>query len=198
MARLEEAAPENPYQFRVTLARDGMVNAFAAPGGYVVVFSGLLEKSETPEELAGVLAHEMQHVIQQHSTRAIIGQMGGRAVLSMFTGDAGSGSMMMESAAMLVDLHYARAAEEAADTAGLETLHQAKIDPKAMADFFRIIQEEELNLPDSVQYLSTHPDTAARIERLQELAGEEPVDAEPLLAGVDWKVLRKACSSAPE
>lgn len=198
VARLEAAAPANPYRFRVAIARDDMVNAFAAPGGQIIVFNGLVKRTETPEELAGVLAHEMQHVIQQHSTRAIISAMGGRAVLAVLTGDTGSSSMMVEGAATLVNLHYAREAEEAADSAAAETLRRADIDPIALADFFQIIQKEEGDLPDTIQYLSTHPDTDARIARLGELAAsEEPVEAQPILPGVDWKVLRRACSSPP-
>ncbi|MCP5120593.1 MAG: M48 family metalloprotease, partial [bacterium] len=81
VARLAEASSENPYEFRVAIAKDGMVNAFAAPGGYIVVFNGLVERTRSPVEPAGVRAHEMQHVIEQPSTRASIGPMGGRAAL---------------------------------------------------------------------------------------------------------------------
>nr|MBI3612912.1 M48 family metallopeptidase [Nitrospirota bacterium] len=64
--RLADAASGNPYKFEVTVVRSDIVNAFALPGGYVVVFTGLLKKAESPEEVAGVLAHELNHVLLRH------------------------------------------------------------------------------------------------------------------------------------
>ena len=61
--------PSVPYTFRVTVVDDQTVNAFAVPGGQVILLRGLLERTRTPEELAGVLAHELQHVLQRHATR---------------------------------------------------------------------------------------------------------------------------------
>lgn len=194
VGRLEATAGDQPYSFRVVVARNGMVNAFAAPGGHIVVFTGLVERSEKPEELAAVLAHEMQHVIQQHSTRALVGQMGARAVLALLTGDSGSGSMVMEGAATLVDLHYFRSDEEAADEGAIEMLRAAGIDPAALADFFTMIQEEGGDIPDAIQYLSTHPATGERIERIRVAAGEA-FEARPLLEGVNWAELRKGCGN---
>lgn len=69
IARLAASAAPQPYTFRVHIADSPMVNALAAPGGHIVLFNGILHQTRTPEELAGVLAHEMQHVLQRHSTR---------------------------------------------------------------------------------------------------------------------------------
>src|SRR5437899_1914268 len=70
--RLMEPQPISPYTVRVTVVDDGTVNAFAVPGGQVVLLRGLVERTRTPEELAGVLAHELQHVLQRHTTRLLL------------------------------------------------------------------------------------------------------------------------------
>jgi beta-barrel assembly-enhancing protease len=70
--RLVESNDVGPYVFRVTIVDDTLVNAVAAPGGYIVVFQGLLEQAEAPEVVAGVLAHEIQHVVQRHGMTAVL------------------------------------------------------------------------------------------------------------------------------
>ena len=72
LARLTGTLPHCPYHFHVTVSNQPVINAFALPGGNIVVYRGLLELTHSPEELAGVLAHEMQHVLKRHSTRRII------------------------------------------------------------------------------------------------------------------------------
>ena len=89
VARLNRAAPAHGYVFRLTILRDSTVNAFAMPAGYMVVNSGLLEIMNSPEELAGVLAHEMQHVLIRHSTRAIIREMPLQLAVTAIAGGSG-------------------------------------------------------------------------------------------------------------
>ena len=74
--RLTEAIPENPYTFEITVVKSDVVNAFALPGGYIVVFTGLMKKAESPEEVSGVLAHELNHVLQRHGLERIVKQLG--------------------------------------------------------------------------------------------------------------------------
>ena len=80
---------ESPYTFRWYLVDDPQVNALAAPGGHVVVFTGLVRATESAEELAGVLAHEMEHVLLRHSLRAIVARLGWRTILSLALGGSG-------------------------------------------------------------------------------------------------------------
>jgi Zn-dependent protease with chaperone function len=79
------AAPGSPYHVRLLVADSPVVNAFAAPGGRIVVFRGLLEKTGRPEELAGVLAHEMQHVVLRHPLEAILRQISLRALAAVLS-----------------------------------------------------------------------------------------------------------------
>jgi predicted Zn-dependent protease len=176
--RLIAATPAARYRFRVTLVDDSMVNAFAAPGGYIVVHRGLLEHTRTPEELAGVLAHELQHVLQRHGTGAVFREIPLRLVVAAATGDAGVTGHLLGAAATLGTLRYRRRDEAAADRAGMDMLRAARIAPDGMIRFFAELEREGKDLPAVVAYLSTHPRNAARLEALERQAAEpgaEPV-----------------------
>ncbi|MBH0208142.1 MAG: M48 family metallopeptidase [Nitrospira sp.] len=81
--RLAKPIPDNPYTFNITVVKSDVVNAFALPGGYIVVFTGLMKKAENAEEVAGVLAHELNHVLQRHGLERIVKQLGFVAVVSI-------------------------------------------------------------------------------------------------------------------
>ena len=87
VTRLSQAAHDSPYRIRLTVVDRPAINAFALPGGQVVVFRGLLEATETSEQLAGVLAHELQHIYKQHSTRALLEQASTSLLIAAVSGD---------------------------------------------------------------------------------------------------------------
>jgi predicted Zn-dependent protease len=188
-ARLERAAPPSPYKFRVSLSRNDMVNAFAAPGGYIVVCRGLIEHAESPEEVAGVLAHEMEHVRQRHVTGAIFRDASLAVAIGLSAGDAGS---LATLATTLGSLQFRRDDELSADSAGMASLIRAQIDPRGMIAFFRKLALSGDSLPDAASFLSTHPATSDRIETLERLA--KPASASvPLRSSSSWPTLRQAC-----
>ena len=114
------------------------INAFAAPGGQVVILRGLLEKTASPEQLAGVLAHELQHVYQRHTTRAILEQTATTFLLSAISGDLSGGlAWGLEGARTLGSLHYSRTHEREADIEGLRMMQAARLDPAAMISLLR-------------------------------------------------------------
>jgi len=196
VARLVGAAPPSPYRFRLVVAHRSEVNALAAPGGYIVVWSGLLERTRTPEELAGVLAHEIQHVLHRHTTRALIQHTSTGLLLAALTGDmTGPLAYGLESARILGQLQYSRHAEEEADWEGMKLLLAARVAPGGLLGFLDELARE--GQPRSVRaYLSTHPSTRDRIARLRELAAGAPGPAVPLLPDQDWNDIKKTCSSA--
>ncbi|HET7876346.1 MAG TPA: M48 family metallopeptidase [Methylomirabilota bacterium] len=194
VSRLTAAAPGSPYAFRVHVVNERAVNAFAAPGGYVVVFRGLLERTQTPEELAGVLAHELQHVIQRHATRAIIQHASTGLLVAALTGDVtGPLAYGLEAARVLGQLRYSREAEAEADREGLRLLLAARIDPAGMIMFFDAMKKEEGKLPEALKYLSTHPASADRVAGLRGLAAASPAPPEKLLPDTDWAEVRRLC-----
>ncbi|HEX9626351.1 MAG TPA: M48 family metallopeptidase [Acidiferrobacterales bacterium] len=180
VARLDRAAPAHPYDFRVTLVDDPTVNALAAPGGGIVVFSGLLQDTTRPEQLAGVLAHEMQHVLQRHGTKSLFRRMSNRLLLSLLVGDLGGATAtVLETAESLHGLSYSRAAETEADVRGMHMMQGARLDARGMVEFFGVLEKHDGPDPGPLGYLSTHPATRDRIARLQGLAdqsGYRPVD----------------------
>jgi predicted Zn-dependent protease len=199
LAALTAPLPRSPYTFRVVVADDPAFNALAAPGGHIVVFRGLLQKTRTPEELAGVLAHEAQHVLRRHTTRALIQHASVGLLLAALTGDA-SGAMAfgLESARTIGFLQYSRRHETEADEEGLRMVAAAGIDPAGMIAFFETLSEEAADLPGMLKYLSTHPSTAERIERLHALAANADRGPATPLPHDDWPALRDACSSRPD
>ncbi|MGH7399429.1 MAG: M48 family metallopeptidase [Candidatus Rokuibacteriota bacterium] len=194
VGRLIAAGPPSPYTMRVYVVNRPVVNALAAPGGHVVIFRGLLERTRTPEELAGVMAHELQHILRRHTTRAVIQDVGTGLLLMALIGDVtGPLAYGLQTARALGDLRYSRRAEEEADREGLRMMMAARLDPEGMIAFFENIQEEEGARPDILTYLSSHPMPVERIARLRAMSATWPGPAEPLLPHQDWSALTKRC-----
>ena len=192
--RLMEPQPISPYTVRVTVVDDGTVNAFAVPGGQVVLLRGLVERTRTPEELAGVLAHELQHVIQRHATRLLLQHASTGLVLVAVSGDiTGAMAYGIESARMLGTLRYSRHLESEADVEGLRMLLAADVDPRGMIAFFETMRAAERGAPATFRYLTSHPLAADRVEALKQLAGSHTKEFRPLLPGRDWTDVRRVC-----
>ena len=191
--RLTSQIPDNPYTFEVTVVKSDVVNAFALPGGYIVVFTGLMKKAESGEEVAGVLAHELNHVLQRHGLERIIKQLGFVAVVSIVLGNPpGLGGVMKQLGVELMTLKFGRAQETEADLTGLQLLHRAKIDPSGMITFFQRLAEKD---EGRVEWLSTHPMSSARADRLKTQLAEMPKqNPEPFT--FDWTKVR-ASQGAP-
>lgn len=195
VTKLIATVPNNPYgTIHFHIVDEPIVNAFAAPGGYVVVFRGLLEKTETPEQLAGILAHELQHIFKRHTTRAILEHTSTSLLIAAVSGDfAGAATVALDSARTLGALRYSRVHETEADTEGLKMLLTAGIDPKGMIEFFKIMDKGN---PDDVglwRYLSTHPSHEDRIQTLTHLAGSSVGQGQSLLPGLEWSAIRNVC-----
>ena len=185
--RLADAAPGNPYKFEVTVVRSDVVNAFALPGGYVVVFTGLLKKAESPEEVAGVLAHELNHVLLRHGLERIVKTAGLVAVVTIVVGDQqGLVGLAKRLGVDLLTLKFGREQETQADLQGLYLLHRAKIAPDGMIRFFeRLSESDKLQ----VEILSTHPMSAGRAERLKTEAAALSRQ-EPAPFAFDWSAVQ--------
>jgi len=157
------AAQPSPYKLKFHVADNPTVNAFAVPGGHIVVFTGLLRAADSAEEVAGVLAHEVQHVVQRHSLKALARDAGWRAIWAMAIGDIGFAS---ELAHELTGLEFSRSQELAADRAGYELLQRARIDTQGMIRFFEKLSAKDVK---GVALLSSHPLSAERKAALEAL-----------------------------
>lgn len=192
LQRLVAAAPRSPYDFTLVIARDTMINAFAAPGGFVVVNGGLLKAAETPEQFAGVLAHEIQHVVHRHTTRGILREAPLRlAIAALFGGT--SAETVASLAGSVGALSYRRADEAEADRDGLRLLQAAGIDPQGMVDFMRVLERQSGLASAIPTYLSSHPAAEDRAAELRALAAAGTLAAGPALDKAEWQRVRTRC-----
>ena len=194
VAALEPHAAVEGFTYDVHVVRSDVVNAFALPGGTIVVFTGLIEKATTPEQVAGVLAHEIAHVTLRHGLRRVARQAGVFLGLRIALGDAEG---VVAIAASLADqatmLGHSRDQEREADAEGVRMLHAAGIDPEGLAEFFQLLEEEYGSSQVLTSWLSTHPEHDERTESVRALAGElEARQYAPFAetAGLDWEAIR--------
>ena len=189
--RLKPHAKFSEMDFQVYVVQNSEVNAFALPGGQMVVYTGLIKNVESPEQLAGVLAHEMSHATLRHGLQQISQSLGVIAAIQLLVGDVGGllavGSQIAQQSVMT---SYSRTAETEADIEGAKMLHAAKIDPKAMATFFAKLKHQHGDIPGAISWLSTHPQHEDRIESINNYA--ESLDA------TDYKPLELDLAAAQE
>lgn len=170
------------YRYEFHVVEDPAVNAYALPGGFIVVHSGLIATTRRPEELAAVLAHEVQHVELRHSLKSLIKQFGLSALWSLAAGDAGA-SVVGEAAQRMLGLRFSREAEREADERGVAALLRAGIDPSGMVAFFGRLAAHGDKVPD---FLSTHPSFADRQVLLAALVRSMPATSYQALAFAPW------------
>jgi predicted Zn-dependent protease len=192
--RLMHASGNTDYDFRMVVLRDSSVNAFAAPGGFIAVHSGLIQAATTPEQFAGVLAHEIQHVLQRHSTRAIIREAPLRLAISAVAG-GGAFETAASVAGSLGALRYRRADESEADREGVRLLASARVDPNGAVEIMRTLQAKGTDAPRFVTYLSSHPHTAQRITDLEAMARASGARPSPLMEPGAWERVRQICAA---
>ena len=168
---LIKALPENRRNLKFYIRDDEDPNAFALPGGYVVVHTGLLQMVDTPEQLLGVLAHEIAHETQRHVIRKKISAAGSLAVFGVFIrGRQASGSLLGMGSGLLVFQGFSQRYETEADEVGWKYLVAANINPQGMIELFKKLkaQEDAMGfshlMPES---LSSHPALSKRIARLE-------------------------------
>lgn len=193
--RLTDKIPNNPYKFQVSVVQSPVVNAFALPGGYVVVFTGLMAKAESGEEVAGVLSHELNHVLQRHGMERMVKMLGLTAVVGILLGDQqGLAGLAKQLGMELVTLKFGRAQETEADVTGIRLLSDARIAPDGMIRFFERLSEKD---KERVELFSTHPMSAARAERLRAELAALPKRA-PNPFTFEWKQVQDSLSSSEE
>ncbi|MXV50731.1 M48 family metalloprotease [Pedobacter sp. HMF7647] len=160
------------YPIRVTVVESSQVNAFAMPGGRIVVFTGILEKMNKYEELAALLAHETAHVTNKHSLRAIGRNLSGYIFISLIFNDVnGIMSVLIDNANTLNNLSFSRSLEQEADNEALRTLQNNRINQHGVEWLFKRLSNE-----GQVQYfkfLSTHPLTKERIKNAADAASKQ-------------------------
>ena len=174
------AAKETPYQFDChVLADEDTINAFALPGGQVFITAGLLKRLQTEGQVAGVLGHEIGHVVARHGAehlaKAKLTQgLTGAAVLATYDPDNPSTRNTAAVAALIgqvVNMRFGREDELESDKLGVRFLAESQYDPRAMIDVMRIL-EEAAGGGRQPEFFSTHPNPGRRIEYIQQVIAE--------------------------
>jgi beta-barrel assembly-enhancing protease len=186
--RLSAQVNEGDHQFTFFVIDDPNINAFALPGGYIGVHTGLLQATRSEDELAGVLAHEIAHVTQRHIARAVHANQR-QSILStaimlgaILAGAAGAGGDAMQGAiavaqgtAVQQQINFTRSNEHEADRVGIVALADAGFDPQGMASFFEVISDNTRPVEARVpEFLRTHPVSSARIAEARGRARDYP------------------------
>lgn len=190
--RLTSVVDKDGYDFEVTVIDHPMVNAFALPGGKIVVTTGLLQQADSPEEVAGVLAHEISHVTKRHCLRGIVKNLGLMMVVSALFGDQASvTSAIMGEAANLTSLSFSRGMEADADEEAVHVLARAHVEGSGMRLFLEKMERAEEGEHSATKWLSTHPVTSDRLKAIDDERDDVGAyAARPL--DLDWKGLKKA------
>jgi beta-barrel assembly-enhancing protease len=195
--RLTAAASSNPITVHVVLLDWGLVNAFAVPGGQIIVTKGLLQTATSPDEVAGVLSHELGHALELHPEASLVRGLGlATGAQLVFVGASGTLSNL---GLILTQLRYTRIAEREADVHALRILKAAGISAKGLGDFFERIDGKKPSQPSSSKrftdfsLIRTHPLTADRIAMVR---AQTSYPSTPALTEGDWKALRDACGPA--
>ncbi len=192
-----------PYYFKVVDAAE--VNAFALPGGYIYINRGLIQNADNESELAGVLAHEIGHVVARHSAEQIrkVQVTGlGLGILGAILGDKGTGGQLANVASQLVAtgifLKFSREAEREADRLGAQNLYDANYDPRGMITLFEKLSQLRQGQSSSVdKFFSSHPGPEERAENVGELIRSFPYRANLRTNTPEFEQIKRRLEALP-
>lgn len=189
--RLVAHSSQSPEDFQFFLVNDANVNAFAVPGGFILVYTGLILATRSEAELAAVLAHETAHLTQRHWPRLLAEakRTSGPAMAAMLaaillagaSGQAGGAAVALTAASVAQQqLNYSRAFEQEADRIGMGILTKAGYDARAMPAFFeRLLSQSRLYESNLPEFLRTHPITTRRLSESSDQAEQHPRRSAP-------------------
>jgi Zn-dependent protease with chaperone function len=187
-----EAAAALPFPLHVDVVRRAEPNAMALPGGRIYVYDGLIEQAQSPDELAGVLAHEIGHVAHRDGTRTVLQTAGLSFLFGMMLGDFVGGGAVVIAARTVLKSSYSRRVEAAADAYSVDLMAKAGGDPHALgAILARIVADKD----HGIKILLDHPETKDRIAAIDAVAVTGATA--PLLDTADWSALKQICSALP-
>jgi predicted Zn-dependent protease len=172
-APLLEVLPDQGLEYQFHILDTEMPNAFALPGGHVLVSYGLIEIVDRPEEVAGVLAHEFAHVTHDHAFRQIVASAGPFVIFNIFLSGSGAMGTISAGSEFLMNQSFSKSYEYEADDVGWDYLVAANIDPRGLEEFLRKVRRYEQEMGGlEIDALSTHPATEDRIKRLENRWGK--------------------------
>ncbi len=195
-SRLEGEA-DLPYPLTVHVLDHKIANAFALPGGRVVLFRGLIDAAEHPDEVAAVLAHEIGHVVNRDPARGALRSAGSIGVLGLIFGDFAGGAAVLFMVERLIEATYSQKAEAEADSFAHRSLAGAGMSPQALAALFERLRAEYGDSDGFVAHFMAHPSLGNRIDAAREAESLRTGPIRPSLGEQDWQELRGICRRRP-
>ncbi len=195
LARLDPRVDDLAYPVRVSVLDHDLLNAFTLPGGRIILFRGLIEAAETPEEVAGVLAHEIGHAVNRDPTRDALRSAGSIGVLGLLFGDFAGGTLVLFLANSLINAQYSQKAETGADAYAHALMRDAGLSPAALGTMFVRLRAAYGEASGLVAHFAAHPTLSARIEA-SAAAAEGLIQKAPVLSPPQWRAMRTICGGA--
>lgn len=175
---------DSDFSIDVFVVQDDRVNAYATLGGVIFLHSALLEQAQSPEEVAGVLAHEIAHVSNRHILEgSLVHILTIEGIKIMLSGQPSASSNL---ARYFLDMNFTKRQEVQADQEGLKRLKQAQISNSGIKDFFKRMEQNNF----AAEFLSEHPSNKARIEMASKIGD---YDTRSIINQDEWKILQNFC-----
>ena len=185
-----------PGPLKVDVLDTPVVNAFALPGGRIFLFRPVIERAANPDEVAGVIAHEIGHVTNRDAMRAMIQESAVAVLVGLLVGDVTGGTSVALLGKMMLGSAYSREKEREADAVSVRLMQAAGADPGALTLFFRRLLPLEGASRSPLDVFRSHPVTRERIATVEEAARAAPPPRAPILDGEEWAALRAICRGA--
>jgi Zn-dependent protease with chaperone function len=184
-----------PIPLVVVVVRKPDSNAITLPGGHIYVFQGLIDAAQTPDELAGVIAHELGHVAHRDGTRTVLQGAGLSLMFGMLLGDFFGGGAVVFAAKTILQTSYSRDVEASADGYGVALMGKLGGDQRALGTILSRIAGSTHPGP---RILLDHPETAERVATIEAMARAAPASApaRALLTRSEWAALKTICSGS--
>lgn len=189
---LADLVPTNAdaeYPMQITVINEPIINAYAMPGNHIVFFQGLIDAAETPEEIAGILAHEIGHHQANHIKERMVSQAGLSLIAFAMTGT--DGGILATLGLQFASLSYSRSDEREADALAVDLLERANISPLGLKTFFERLADREAENGGPLEIMSTHPDSEARAASI---VPRPEGEYKPALSEGQWQALQQVCT----
>lgn len=188
------AEANSPFKATITVVKSDIPNAFALPGGKSFYFSALLDKTESPDEFAGVMAHELGHIAHRHGMEQLLSTAGTGMLVGFILGDMTGMSVAGAVGTVLLDSRFSREAERQADRFAADVANRMNFSSTAMADLLDRVAGDDA-ATRALALLSTHPLTDDRRVALEALRQDADTDTVPAFTPEEWAAIKSMCGA---
>lgn len=190
--RISSGNANVPPNIQVHLVRKGDVNAFALPGNHLIIYSGLIERCDSAEELCGVMAHEIGHITLDHVIKRLGSELGITVLTTLASnGNAATVARVIKS---LSSSAFERGQESEADAFAVNTLQKAGVNPEGFAVFMNKMADIYKDIPKEMEWISSHPDSRNRVVAIRGLIRND-ANYTPVITEEEWQILKRAVAA---